>query len=259
MFNFFTTANSLADWIEKHLPRGLLKPFVVLRRNIGRVFLSYRKGRLAQILFYARCGHFQRPEIISAYLSRRQTHKLQVGGGMHPKSGWLNADIIAGDIYLDATKTFPFPDNSFDYVFAEHFIEHLSRRQGDFFLSECKRIIKPGGKVRLSTPDLAKVVQIYLNTNPAVAADAVIRRHNQVTGKNVTTTAGFVNDMFRHWGHQYVYDFVTLKDALKRAGFVDIHRCLFGVSRDKQLAALERHAEIEWMKNGFTLIIEARS
>src|SRR3972149_10007705 len=103
------TANQVADWGKSHLS-GLAKNlFIGVRRGVGNLYTSWRKGLIAQILFYLKCGHFFRHTIFESYLESNETYRLQVGGGMHPKKGWLNADIIAGDFYLNATKPFPFP------------------------------------------------------------------------------------------------------------------------------------------------------
>ena len=61
------------------------------------------------------------------------------------------------NIYLqhDATLEFPLPDHSFEWIFCEHFVEHLKPSQFLFLAKEFKRLLKPGGIIRLSTPDLA--------------------------------------------------------------------------------------------------------
>ena len=48
--------------------------------------------------------------------------------------GWLNADIISGDIYLNANRKMPFKAESFDFVYCKHFIEHLEKKSGMRFL-----------------------------------------------------------------------------------------------------------------------------
>jgi predicted SAM-dependent methyltransferase len=52
---------------------------------------------------------------------------IQIAPGDLPiqKPDWLRADIYTGDIYIDCTKRLPFPDNSVDLFFFEHFLEHL--------------------------------------------------------------------------------------------------------------------------------------
>jgi SAM-dependent methyltransferase len=48
----------------------------------------------------------------------------------------------------------PYEDNTFDYVFIKSVIEHICNT--DLFLSEIYRVLKPGGKVIILTPDYQK-------------------------------------------------------------------------------------------------------
>ena len=48
----------------------------------------------------------------------------------------------------------PFPDGSFDVITAFHFIEHIKGRKG--FIKDCLRVLKPGGKAIISTPNIKK-------------------------------------------------------------------------------------------------------
>jgi SAM-dependent methyltransferase len=48
----------------------------------------------------------------------------------------------------------PYDNNTFDYVFIKSVIEHISNT--DLFLSEIHRVLKPGGKVIILTPDYQK-------------------------------------------------------------------------------------------------------
>lgn len=43
-------------------------------------------------------------------------------------------------------------DNTYDGVYNEHFIEHLTQKEGIDFLIEMKRIMKPGGTIRIVWP-----------------------------------------------------------------------------------------------------------
>ena len=63
--------------------------------------------------------------------------------------------------YYDVRRRLPFEDNTFDAVYAMHVIEHLSPREGLHFVQELKRVLKPGGICRLSTPDLEDIARNY--------------------------------------------------------------------------------------------------
>ena len=46
-----------------------------------------------------------------------------------------------------------FEDNTFDFIFSEHFLEHLFLDEAIDLLKECHRILKPNGVVRIVVPD----------------------------------------------------------------------------------------------------------
>ena len=54
-------------------------------------------------------------------------------------------------VYTYDGNEFPFEDNSFDSITAGELIEHIANI--DLFLTECKRVLKPKGKLIFSTPN----------------------------------------------------------------------------------------------------------
>lgn len=54
----------------------------------------------------------------------------------------------------DITKPLPYADNSVDEARIEHGLEHVTTHQAMLFLYEVRRILRPGGKFRLSVPVL---------------------------------------------------------------------------------------------------------
>lgn len=53
---------------------------------------------------------------------------------------------------IDLDEAIPFPENKFDYVIGVEVIEHLENHF--FFIRECCRVLKPGGILILTTPNL---------------------------------------------------------------------------------------------------------
>jgi predicted SAM-dependent methyltransferase len=112
----------------------------------------------------------QRRSRIERYLGSHEVRKLELGTGQLAIEGWLNTDINprfrrAGPpvLFLDATRPFPFPDSTFDYIASEHVIEHVPYDDARFMLGECARVLRSGGRIRIATPDLAQLLSLYLD------------------------------------------------------------------------------------------------
>jgi predicted SAM-dependent methyltransferase len=202
-------------------------------------------------------GHLMRARRIRRYLNSTEEPRLQLGSGPHELPGWLNSDLLLGDIYLDITRRFPFPDASLAYVHSEHVIEHVPEEAGAQMLREIHRILRPGGVVRLTTPDLAKLVAIYEDRSPVVSRDDYAQYLEAGTyGVPHAHAAQVLNTAMRAWGHQFLYDEEDLVARLTDAGFSKIERVEPGESSHPLLAGLERHGS-EWSNRAEAMTIEA--
>ena len=202
---------------------------------------------------------------IQSYLSSHTIRKLHLGAATNFLDGWLNVDIfpISGmSIYLDATQRFPFEDNSFDYVFSEHMIEHISHREGLFMLRECNRILRKGGVIRIATPNLAVLIDLYSTTQN----DIQKRYIKWITDRflpdiHVYKASYVINNAFYNWGHRFLYDSDLLKTLMEQAGFVEIKSCIPGQSSDEHLTGIEAHGktiEDEELNQFETFVLEGR-
>lgn len=171
--------------------------------------------------------------------------KLNLGCGHNVLEGWVNSDAnppSTAVTLLDVENKFPFTDNEFDYIFSEHMIEHLPYEVGSRSLKECYRVLKPRGVVRVSTPDLAFLVDLYTNSE----AD-VNKRYIQWAAKfsNVfCSNTHVINNFVRAWGHLFIYDEKTLRSSLEAAGFRNIKRCLINESVHEDLKNLENDSRL---------------
>jgi predicted SAM-dependent methyltransferase len=165
------------------------------------------------------------PAAVRDYLESHSVRKLQLGAGSHAPTGWLNTDIAPtrDQIYLDATQRFPFSDQSFHYIFSEHMIQAVPWEGGVAMLRECYRVLAPGGKLRVVTPNLAKFVRL-LTENPDAETQRFIAAKLRVTGwpETAVTGAYIFNRQAHDWGHQFLYDPATLRKSLELAGFKQI-------------------------------------
>jgi SAM-dependent methyltransferase len=78
---------------------------------------------------------------------------------------YTTADLLDPDVdhNVDLTKL-PFPDRSFDCVYASHVLEHISDDRKA--LSEIRRVLKPGGLAILPVPFVGHVTVEYPEPNP---------------------------------------------------------------------------------------------
>lgn len=91
---------------------------------------------------------------------------LACGGIYVNHSDWINLDyspIGDGVIQADLLGTLPFKQGSVSLVYSSHFLEHIPRAKVRPFLSECFRILEPGGVIRLVLPDLEQMCSQYLD------------------------------------------------------------------------------------------------
>ena len=196
------------------------------------------------------------------YLRETDEPKLNLGCGPNQLDGWLNTDRqpLPGSCYLNASRPFPLPDSAFYAVFGEHMIEHLPFPAAAAMVAECARVLRPGGHLRLATPDLAKVcnlVRAAPGSPEAAYTSWQVRTHVSWAAGELPAFA--INQQFHGWGHQFIYDFECLKALLEAQGFVDVRRVAYGESRHRALSNLERHGqgdELEHVKFE-TLVVEA--
>ena len=210
-------------------------------------------------------GRFGRSKRIDTYLRTHTERKLQLGTGANVYADWLNTDIHdflrRGEVvYMDVRKPFPLPGAGFDLVFSEHMIEHLTWTDGQHCLRECHRVLRPGGRIRVATPSLDRLIGLY-----AGELTDLQRRYIRWSLETFIAYAdaelpGFVlNNFLRDWGHEFVYDTRTLRHALETAGFVDVTEWPVGESDDPRLAGLERHMRSAAEFNAYeTMVLEAR-
>lgn len=183
--------------------------------------------------------------IIDTYLKSHAVRKLQIGAGPNNLPGWLNTDIepIEGQAFLDAGATFPLPDNSLDYIYAEQLVEHLNPVQSTVMFRESYRTLKPEGKLRLATPDLDRMVALFdeVQTDEERRFIAAMSKFARISVNDADRPVYILNVFFRRWGHQFLHNQQSLASALTSAGFKDVRVVRYGESDHAALRNIERH------------------
>lgn len=134
------------------------------------------------------------------------SRKIHLGCGPNRLDGWLNLDLPNGDI----TKPLPWPDGSLEAIFLEHVIEHVPADAAYRFFEEARRVLQPGGVLRLAFPDLLKTAR---------QATPEYLRFIQNHGWGDGTPASAVRNIVANHGHRAVWTEETMRLVLEASGF----------------------------------------
>ena len=101
---------------------------------------------------------------------------INLGCGFTFNESWVNVDFISTGkdvIAHNLTQGIPFKDNSFKAAYHSHVLEHFTKTDAEKFISECYRILQPGGILRIAIPDLEPIARNYIKyLEGALANDA---------------------------------------------------------------------------------------
>ena len=109
--------------------------------------------------------------------------------------------------YKDVTKL-PFETGTVDVIYACHLIAYFDREEIIPILKEWKRVLIPGGVLRLATPDFRAMAKMYLRENCS--------NLNQFLGPLYGKMEGIY--------HKTTYDLYSLIELLASVGFKDIRK-----------------------------------
>ena len=187
---------------------------------------------------------FTKSSIAKFLKNRDEVIKLNIGCGTDYKKGWINIDnntdnnIEKLDLNWDLRNRLPFDEGSVDFIYSEHFFEHLTPEEAHKTIQDLMILLKPGGVMRIAMPDLEVVVNNYLNT--PLSKDPVIKTYKI---DFIKTRAEWMNMSFRWWGHKWLYDYEELQRRLKDAGYTKVVRCKINESKHPELRKIESRPE----------------
>jgi ubiquinone/menaquinone biosynthesis C-methylase UbiE len=149
------------------------------------------------------------------------TNRLDFGCAFEKHEGWLGFDLndhghnLVGDV-LDGL---PFPEYHFDMITAHHSLQMIRFDDLPRALAELRRVLKPGGALRISVPDALKAVNKYIaGVEHAFPISDEIER---------TADGRFWRYMFWHGDARSAFSYESLEDTLWRSRFQNVRRCEF--------------------------------
>lgn len=149
--------------------------------------------------------------------------RLNWGCGTHPEPGWINSDIKEGagiDLACDILDGLPLEDDSIDYVVSIHALPELPLPAQVPALQELRRVLVPGGVLRLALPDLDRGIRAYQSGDASyfLVSDEEAR----------SLGAKFVTHMLWHGYTRTLFTADLVEELLGRAGFDDVRHCRHG-------------------------------
>ncbi len=162
--------------------------------------------------------------------------RLNIGCGKFPRPGWINLDnkVRPGvDCVADLRAALPFTDATFDYAVAIHVFPHIPLAGLAPALARVRRVLKPGGVLRLALPDLEKAIEAYRRRDAGYFA--VPDAQWQSLGAKLVAQIVWHNDVVT----PFTFDLAA--EALAKAGYAGATRCGFRETRSRfpEIVALD--------------------
>ena len=176
------------------------------------------------------------PKPINTDYSQLKIANLACGGEQPPGKWWMHFDQngVDRDNFKVANifPKIPVEDGFCDGVLASHFLEHLTVTQSLVFLTECYRIMKPGGIIRIVVPDPEKfytgTIQGELEWGDAYYSDQTFMQYALFYPGNPNES-----------GHEQLLEKFGLYCLLLQSGFHKARQMQYRVSQLPPLADID--------------------
>ncbi len=181
-----------------------------LARKIVRKLRSTRQFVLAKRTIRNQITHRS-----LARVTELTPRKLHLGCGAIKLANYCNVDIDAGevaDIVDDITLLKKFPTNFAEQIYACHVLEHLPHDAVLPTLQKWHRVLKPGGELRVSVPDIDRIVKIYHKN----------WQHFQTKGHTPWIGLLYGGQSDQYDFHKTGFNFCWLSKLFEDAGFTQI-------------------------------------
>ena len=150
--------------------------------------------------------------------------------GLLPK----NYDVAWPKIeLLDIRKKFPLNNDSVDYIYCSQVLEHFEKYEAIKILTESLRVLKPGGLIRISVPDIKKMLNHDLTAREVNVLWWGYEKDIPPANIIAQISRLFIRD------HQWHYDTKSMRQLLSDSNFRDIEVCSFRKGKIPDLDRLE--------------------
>jgi predicted SAM-dependent methyltransferase len=161
------------------------------------------------------------PTLVSAHRGeveptlRRERLKLHLGCGKRCLPGFVHVDL-ADFPHIEHRRAVDrldiFEDGAAELIYASHVLEYFDRQEAPRLLAEWRRVLCPGGGLRLAVPDFVALVEVYFERRNLDLILGPLYGRMEIAGSSTVVY------------HKTVYEFASLKKLLEESGFAGVHR-----------------------------------
>lgn len=183
--------------------------------------------------------------------------KVHIGAGDDIRLGWVNIDLrlrlppdideaaAPGTVFInhDLRRGLPLDDSSCAFIYSSHFFEHIDFEEAGALLAECRRVLQPGGILRLALPNFRDMFRAYIDGD--VSYFDLYDLPNSPSDPKGQTKAliDHVNyGVYQDGEHKSIWDADKALKLLKKAGFSVAREVAFDADVDPGLPLRQRYS-----------------
>jgi hypothetical protein len=175
-----------------------------------------------------------------------QLQKIPVLGKLLKRK--LNVMFPENVEFGDIVNGLPVKSNSCQGIYCSHTLEHLSLDDFRLALQNTYLYLNEAGLFRMVVPDLEFSARAYirgLENEDSQASLEFLRNTMLGIEKRPKGVLALLSTIWGNSHHLWMWDYYSLAEELKRAGFSDIRRCAFGDCEDKMFTYVEDRGRFE--------------
>ena len=159
--------------------------------------------------------------LIKFLLESGRPIKIEFGSSQKRMEGWITMDLDPNsDLCMDLSQPLPFPDNCVEEIYSSHLLEHFSFPDPMVnFLSECYRILKPGGFFKIAVPNARIYIESYENPEQFDPEKYCL----YTPAYHYHSKIDFINYIaYMDGHHRYLFDEENLPKVIAHGGFENV-------------------------------------
>jgi predicted SAM-dependent methyltransferase len=135
-----------------------------LRVFLRKITTQQQRVRIYEVLLKLKSYWSKQLRVADRFKDFTPPYRLHLGCGNIKIAGFCNVDAlstIAVDVIDDIRQLRRFPNDSASEIYACHVLEHFAHDEIQPILKRWLQILQPGGILRISVPDIDRIVKIY--------------------------------------------------------------------------------------------------